>query len=132
MIARLWHGRVSTAKAGSYRAFLNGRAIPDYRSVPGNISVHVLERQEGDITHFITLTLRDSLESIRASSTTRSSGGPESGQVEAVHDDRAAADQAGHRIDARQPVPRLVPADGTRGVTARPGRLRFVAQHHGG
>ncbi|MGE0032167.1 MAG: antibiotic biosynthesis monooxygenase, partial [Steroidobacteraceae bacterium] len=40
--------------------------IPDYRSVPGNISVHVLERQEGEVTHFITLTFWDSLESIRA------------------------------------------------------------------
>ena len=66
MIVRLWHGRVPTSKAAAYRAFLNGRAIPDYRSVPGNISVHVLERQEGDVTHFITLTFWDSLESIRA------------------------------------------------------------------
>ncbi len=37
MIARMWHGRV-----------------------------HVLERQEGDVTHFITLTYWDSLDSIRA------------------------------------------------------------------
>lgn len=132
MIARMWHGRVLSSKSGSYRAFLNSRAIPDYRSVPGNISVRVLERQEGKVTHFITLTFWDSLESIRASCTTRSSGDPESGQVEAVHDDRAAADQAGHGVDARQPAPRLVPADGARGVTASPGSLRFVAQHHGG
>lgn len=66
MIARMWHGRIPTTKAAAYRAFTNGRAIPDYRSVPGNISVHVLERQEGDVTHFITLTFWDSLESIRA------------------------------------------------------------------
>lgn len=66
MIVRMWHGRVPTSKAAAYRAFTNGRAIPDYRSVPGNISVHVLERQEGDVTHFITLTFWDSLESIRA------------------------------------------------------------------
>ena len=45
MIARLWHGRVPTSKADAYRAFLNARAIPDYRSVPGNLSVHVLERR---------------------------------------------------------------------------------------
>lgn len=65
MIVRLWHGRVPTAKAAAYRAFTNGRAIPDYQSVPGNISVHILERIEGDITHFITLTFWDSLDSIR-------------------------------------------------------------------
>ncbi len=62
----MWHGRVPTAKAPAYREFTNARAIPDYRSVPGNISVHVLERVQGDVTHFITLTFWDSLESIRA------------------------------------------------------------------
>jgi len=66
MIARMWHGRVLKPKAAAYRQFLNGRAIPDYRSVPGNLSVHVLERQEGEVTHFITLTFWDSLDSIRA------------------------------------------------------------------
>ena len=66
MIARLWHGRVPSSKAEAYRAFLNARAIPDYRSIPGNLSVHVLERREGDVTHFITLTLWEGLDAIRA------------------------------------------------------------------
>ena len=66
MIVRMWHGRVPTEKAGAYRAFTNGRAIPDYRSVPGNISVHVLERREGEVTHFITLTFWENLDAIRA------------------------------------------------------------------
>jgi len=65
MIARLWHGRVPSSKAEAYRAFLNARAIPDYRSIPGNLSVHVLERREGDVTHFITLTFWESLDAIR-------------------------------------------------------------------
>jgi len=62
----MWHGRVPTSKAASYRQFTNRRAIPDYRSMPGNLSVHVLERQEGDVTHFITLTFWESLDAIRA------------------------------------------------------------------
>ncbi len=66
MIVRFWHGRVPTAKASAYRAFTNARAIPDYRSVPGNISVHVLERAEGDVTHFMTMTFWTSAEAIRA------------------------------------------------------------------
>lgn len=66
MIVRMWHGRVPTAKAERYREFLNARAIPDYRSVAGNVSVHILERPEGDITHFMTLTFWESLASIRA------------------------------------------------------------------
>ncbi|MFT3891765.1 MAG: hypothetical protein QM730_09050 [Anaerolineales bacterium] len=65
MITRMWHGRVPTKKAADYRAFLNERAIPDYRSIDGNISVHILERREGDITHFITLTFWKDLESIK-------------------------------------------------------------------
>lgn len=66
MIVRMWHGRVPADKTKAYREFLNARAIPDYRSVTGNISVHILERTEGDVAHFITLTFWESLESIKA------------------------------------------------------------------
>lgn len=66
MITRIWHGRVPASKAEAYRKFLNARAIPDYRSVMGNISVHILERSEGDITHFITLTFWKDMDSIKA------------------------------------------------------------------
>lgn len=66
MITRMWHGRVPTSKAKAYREFTNGRAIPDYQSIEGNISVHILERTEGDVTHFITLTFWEDMESIKA------------------------------------------------------------------
>ncbi len=66
MIVRMWHGRVPTEKAKAYREFLNARAIPDYRSTPGNLSVYILERPEGDVTHFITMTFWESLDAIRA------------------------------------------------------------------
>ena len=66
MIVRMWHGKVPASKAGAYRAFLNARAIPDYQSVEGNLSVHILERSEGAVTHFITLTFWKDLESIKA------------------------------------------------------------------
>lgn len=66
MIARLWHGKVPTIKEQSYREFLNARAIPDYRSVAGNISVQILERGDGDVTHFMTLTLWESMEAVKA------------------------------------------------------------------
>jgi heme-degrading monooxygenase HmoA len=62
----MWHGKVPTSKAGAYREFLSTRAISDYQSVEGNISVHILERNEGDITHFITLTFWKDLDSIKA------------------------------------------------------------------
>ena len=65
MIVRMWHGRVPASKADAYRNFVNARAIPDYQSVEGNISVHILERNEGDVTHFITLTFWKDMESIK-------------------------------------------------------------------
>jgi len=61
----MWHGRVPTSKADAYRKFTNARAILDYQSVEGNISVHILERTEGNITHFITLTFWKDLDSIK-------------------------------------------------------------------
>ena len=56
MIVRIWHGRVRTENAERYRAFLNARAIPDYGSVAGNEAVYIMERTEGEETHFATLT----------------------------------------------------------------------------
>jgi len=66
MIVRMWHGTVPASKAGDYREFLIARAIPDYQSVEGNLSVHILERSEGAITHFITLTFWKDMDSIKA------------------------------------------------------------------
>lgn len=66
MIVRMWHGRVLASKAGAYREFLNTSAISEYQSVEGNLSVHILERKQGEITHFITLTFWRDWDSIRA------------------------------------------------------------------
>jgi heme-degrading monooxygenase HmoA len=66
MIVRMWHGRVPSEKAEAYRGFLNERAISDYRATPGNITVHILERPDGAVTHFITLTFWKDMKSIRA------------------------------------------------------------------
>ncbi|MGE5603895.1 MAG: antibiotic biosynthesis monooxygenase [Nitrososphaerales archaeon] len=64
--ANRWQGRVEKARAAEYRAFLIERALPDYRSIPGNLSAHVLERADGDLTHFVTLTLWESMAAVRA------------------------------------------------------------------
>lgn len=65
MITRLWHGRVPSSKAAAYRALMLERAIPDYQSVPGNLGVQVLERADGEVTHFITQSWWESLAVIR-------------------------------------------------------------------
>ena len=66
MICRLWHGITPRSKADAYASFLEQRAVPDYRSVPGNLSVAVLRRDEPGVTHFMTVTHWESEESIRA------------------------------------------------------------------
>ena len=47
----MWHGRVAADRA---------RAIPDYRSVEGNLSVRILERVDDDVVHFATMTTWES------------------------------------------------------------------------
>lgn len=66
MICRIWHGRTALARADEYAAFLARRAVPDYRSVPGNLDVVVLRRDEADAAHFLTITRWSSEEAIRA------------------------------------------------------------------
>src|SRR5689334_12957042 len=53
MICRIWHGRTPRSKAVAYTSFLVKRAIPDYRSVEGNIDVEILRWDDGDVTHFL-------------------------------------------------------------------------------
>ncbi len=65
MIARTWHGRVPAAKADAYHQFLLRSGVPDYRATPGNRGVLVLRRVEGDVAHFLLVTLWESLDGIR-------------------------------------------------------------------
>jgi heme-degrading monooxygenase HmoA len=64
VIARMWHGMTRRERADAYSEFLRDRAIPDYQSVPGNLCVNILRREDGERTHFITLTFWESMESI--------------------------------------------------------------------
>jgi hypothetical protein len=66
MVARIWHGRTLTSKGDAYLAFLQRRALPDYRSTPGNSAAFILRRIDGEVTHFTALTHWDSIESIEA------------------------------------------------------------------
>lgn len=66
MIARLWHGVTLAEKAEAYLAFLQARALPDYRATPGNLSVDVLHRTAGALTHYLIVTHWESREAIEA------------------------------------------------------------------
>ena len=65
MIARLWHGRTRLSDADTYAEFMRERAAPDYGSVEGLERLYFLRRDEGDVAHFLLVTLWDSMESVR-------------------------------------------------------------------
>jgi heme-degrading monooxygenase HmoA len=65
MIARTWHGRVPTDKADVYFEYLQRTGLADYANTDGNRGVQVLRRAEGDVTHYLLITLWESMEAIR-------------------------------------------------------------------
>jgi heme-degrading monooxygenase HmoA len=66
VIVRIWHGRTARGVADEYAAFLARRVIPDYCVVPGNLQALVLRHDEGEVTHFLTVTRWASEDAIRA------------------------------------------------------------------
>jgi len=65
MIARLWHGRTNISKADEYAEFMKERAAPDYGSIDGLQKLYFLRRIDGDVAHFLLVTLWDSIESVK-------------------------------------------------------------------
>ena len=65
MIVRVWHGIVPKEKSDLYNEFLINRAVPDYSSIEGNLSVKILRRNEKEVTHFLTVTTWKSYEVIK-------------------------------------------------------------------
>ena len=66
MIARVWHGVVSLAKAEGYGTYLSDSdlGVRDYQRLPGNRGVCLLRRVEGDRVHFLLISLWDSRQAI--------------------------------------------------------------------
>jgi hypothetical protein len=56
MIARMWHGKVPKEKSEAYHQYLLESGLKDYRATAGNEGVFLLKKDEGEITHFYTLT----------------------------------------------------------------------------
>ena len=66
MIARLWRGVTLAERTADYLAFLQTRAVPDYRATPGNLSVEILHRTTGATTHYLILSRWESMQAIEA------------------------------------------------------------------
>jgi heme-degrading monooxygenase HmoA len=65
MIARLWHGITTSAKADEYVDYLNKTGIPDYQATEGNLGVQLLRRIEGEQAHFLIITFWESVDAVK-------------------------------------------------------------------
>ena len=66
MIARTWTGAVRRADAEEYADYIRDTGFAEYAETPGNRGAWMLRRDEGERTEFVTLSLWESEEAIRA------------------------------------------------------------------
>lgn len=66
MIARTWRGWTKREDADAYLEYVEETGGRAARSTPGNQGYYVLRRDDGERTEFVTMSLWESLDSIRA------------------------------------------------------------------
>jgi heme-degrading monooxygenase HmoA len=66
MIARIWRGRVPTARAEEYTKYLYDNGIVKIRAITGNLGAEMLKRTDGDVTEFVVISYWPSRDAIRA------------------------------------------------------------------
>jgi heme-degrading monooxygenase HmoA len=66
MTARIWTGTVRRADADVYADYIRDTGFAAYGETPGNRGAWMLRRDDGEHTEFITLSMWDSVDAIRA------------------------------------------------------------------
>jgi heme-degrading monooxygenase HmoA len=66
MIARTWSGTVRRSDADAYATYIRDTGFAEYGHTPGNRGAWMLRRDDGERTEFITLSLWESEDAIRA------------------------------------------------------------------
>ena len=66
MIARLWHGWATGENADRYETLLRAEVLPGIRRIDGYVGAYVLRRENGEQVEFVTVTLWESLDAVRA------------------------------------------------------------------
>jgi heme-degrading monooxygenase HmoA len=66
MISRVWHGWTKRENADSYERMLRATILPGIHRVAGFRGADLLRRDAGDEVEFVTVTLFDSLDAVRA------------------------------------------------------------------
>jgi len=64
MIVRTWYGRNRLSDGDDYESFMKKRAAPDDGSVDGLQELFFTRRDEGDVSHFLLITVWDTLEAV--------------------------------------------------------------------
>jgi len=66
VIARTWRGVVRREDAEEYAKYIRDTGFAEYGETPGNRGAWMLRRDEGERTEFITLSLWESEDAVRA------------------------------------------------------------------
>jgi len=66
VISRLWHGWTSVENADAYEELLRTTILPGIHRVAGYRGAYLLRRNVEDGVEFVTITLWESIEAIRA------------------------------------------------------------------
>ncbi len=66
MIARIWRGAVRTDDADEYAQYIRDTGFAEYGRTDGNRGAWMLRRDDGGETEFLTLSMWDSREAIKA------------------------------------------------------------------
>ena len=66
MIARLWHGLARPENADAYEELLRSEVLPGIRRIAGHRGAYLLRREREGRVEFVTMTLFDDLDAVRA------------------------------------------------------------------
>jgi len=66
MIARLWHGWAKPENADGYEELLRSEVLPGIQRLGGHRGAYLLRRERDGRVEFVTMTLFDDLDAVRA------------------------------------------------------------------
>jgi heme-degrading monooxygenase HmoA len=66
MITRMWRGWTTDANADAYERFLRSELFPEVAKLPGFLGARILRRRVEGEEEFVTLTMFESLNAVRA------------------------------------------------------------------
>jgi heme-degrading monooxygenase HmoA len=66
VIARIWRGAVRPEDGDTYGDYIAETGLAGYQETPGNRGAWMLRRDVGELTEFLTFTLWESIEAIKA------------------------------------------------------------------